>query len=107
MDAQKTSLTADEARAKIVELCERTAPLRLQYLEQARVVQALSLHYHKERLKEAFPGAVFEERPLIVELDARETPKSLDVKLEQLKQNGATPKHIIFDYQTYKYFVFL
>lgn len=86
--------TSDELRHKILEQFEQFKPHLKSYHDYAERIAALSLEYHTARIGETLPVPI-EEGTLICSLDARETPKSLDVKLEQLA--SVTVRRIIFD----------
>ena len=100
-------MTADEARSKIIEQFTKFEPHLTAYAEYAQRIAALSLEYHNARLKDTFKVPI-EEGTLIVALDARETPKSLDTKLAQISQTpAATVRRIVFDRVKSTYYLFI
>jgi hypothetical protein len=99
------SLTADEIRSKLVEQFEQFKPHLTGYHEYAERCIALSLEYHAARFKEECPDLALEEMTLVASFDARETPKSLDAKLAQLK--GTEIRRLVFDRAKATYFLFV
>jgi len=100
-------LTADDIRAKIVEQFSLFQPHMTAYHEYAERVAALSVQYHNCRLSEVL-GVPIEEEILLATLDARETPKNLDMKLAQFSQIPDTKiKRIVFDRVKATYYLFI
>lgn len=89
------TFSSDEIRTKLVEQFEKFKPTLQSYHDYAEQTVALGLEYHLARFREVFPQNPVEELTLAATFDARETPKSLDVKLAQL--GGVPVKRIIFD----------
>lgn len=89
-------MTTDEIRARMVAQFELCKPGIAAYQDYAERMSALSLEYHKAKLKEVFPSAEFVEAPVILSLNVCQTPKSLDAALEKLADNVAI-KRVIFD----------
>jgi hypothetical protein len=87
-----------------VSLYDEFKPHLASYAEYAERASALSLEYHNKRIGEMFNPPI-EEGTLATTLDARETPKSLDVKLEQLAELPI--KRIIFDRVKHQYHLFV
>jgi len=96
-------MNSDEIRHKLVENFEAASPVLNSYYEYAQRAAALSEEYHAARLSEAFQVGV-EPMILVAELDARETPKSLDKRMMELGQ--APIKKIIFDQSKFRYYLF-
>jgi hypothetical protein len=86
--------SADEIRHALTEAFKKFEPQLLAYHDYAEQVGALGLEYHRVRISETFQVPI-EEGVLAATLDCRATPKSLDLKLEQLKE--VTIKRVIFD----------
>ncbi len=104
--ANPPPMTADDIRHKILEQFTHFQPHIAAYHEYAERIASLSVEYHNKRLRQVV-GDV-EEGTLLVTLDARETPKSLDAKLDQLKQmRDIKIKHIIFDRVKAIYYLFI
>ena len=97
-------LTADDIRGKIVELFDKCKPQLSAYHDYAQQATALAEEYHAARFAELFPGVPFEELTLVVSLNARETPKSLDNKLAQIAEISL--KRIVFDRVKSTYLLF-
>lgn len=90
--------SADDLRSDIVRLYEQTKPTLQAYQHYAESVAALSLEYHFARIKDRISrvqAVHVEELVLAATLNARETPKMLDTKLEYLETLPL--KRIIFD----------
>ena len=97
-------LTADEIRSKILEQYELFKPNVAAYHDYAERITALAIEYHAVKLKGISP--VLEELVLFASLDARETPKSLDIKLEQILDSGVAIRRVIFDRSKHIYHLF-
>lgn len=91
---ETNTLNADELRRRILEKFEQFKPHVTAYQEYATQVHALALEYHLARLEEKAPLV---ELTLLGTLPSHETPKSLDVKLDQLAENGVVIRQVIFD----------
>lgn len=99
--------SADEIRSKIVEQFTMFQPSMAAYHEYAARIAALSVEYHNTRIAEVL-NVPIEEAVLLVTLDARETPKSLDEKLTQIaKVPGTKVKRVIFDRTKGHYHLFI
>lgn len=100
--------TSEQCRSAMVEQYEGFKPQVAAYAEYATRIAALSEEFHRLRLREAFSAAttLHEEGTLIATIDARETPKSLDVKLAELSSAGVKPGMIIFDRIGNKFYLF-
>jgi hypothetical protein len=99
------TFTSDEIRRKLVEQFEKFKPTLQSYHDYAEQTVALGLEYHLARLGEVFPKTPVEELTLAATFDARETPKSLDVKLAQL--GGVPVKRVVFDRTKSTFYLFV
>lgn len=98
-------MSASDTRAKIVQVCEESKPLWKQVHEHSAAVAALSLEYHRESLREAL-GIEMRSGMLVATLDIRNSPKSLDTTIGQLKMSGVTGLEAIHDLQSGQVFLF-
>lgn len=96
-------MNADELRAKIIETYDKFKPSLEAYYDYAQRTAALSEEYHAARLSEVCKVPI-EQETLLASLDARETPKSLDVFLAT---TTGQVKRIIFDRANSKYHIFI
>lgn len=97
--------TADEARERIVDLFVANQSNLEGYYAYARQAAALAQEYHALRFKESF-GSVMSEHTLITTCDSRESPKTLDRKMDELHQAGIKIRKIIFDRPKATYYLF-
>ncbi len=88
----------------MTEIFREQRPLFEAYRDYGERMQALSIEYHRKRLAETF-GLVPEEAPIAIELDACQSPKSLDQALQQL--GGMTIKRVQFDPIKKRFFLIL
>lgn len=86
---------ADALRSRLVELFENSKTILASFYQYSQTAAALAEEYHEARLRETYPGVVFEELTLACSLDARETPATLDKKLAEL--SGVTIKKVVYD----------
>lgn len=98
-------MNASETRQKITELCDTARPMWLQVHEHSSKLAALSVEYHRQSLAEIL-GVVMTDGALIATLDIRNTPKTLDKSLAELKLSGLTGLKAIHDLQEGKIYVF-
>jgi hypothetical protein len=103
--AVELPLTADGIRSKLVENFQQFRPALEAYHDYAQRASALAVEYHAARFKEACPQVAVEELSLILTLDCRETPTSLDNKLAQI--SNVNIKRIIFDRAHSAYHLFV
>lgn len=102
-----TPLTADEVRNRLMDQFNLFKPHLQAYADYAERIAALSLEYHGLRLSE-FLGDSIEVGTLVATLDARETPKSLDTKLAQLREvPDFKIGRVIFDQAKGVYYLFI
>lgn len=104
--ATAVPMTADEIRSKIVEQFTTFQPHMKAYADYAERIAALSLEYHDSRLASVL-GVPIEVGVLMIALDARETPKSLDEKLAQIEKLETPVRRIIFDRAKATYYLFM
>ena len=104
--ANPPPMTADEIRHKIVEQFEIFEPHLKGYHEYAERISALTIEYHNLCLSGQLDVPI-ELFTLMATLDVRETPKSLDTKLAQLKTLSVKVKRIIFDHAKGIYYLFI
>lgn len=99
-------MNADEIRSKLVDLYKKVEPHAKEMATYSQEAAALTEEYHKERLTETFPEALFFELTPVVSLNARETPTSLDKKLIELTGSGAKIPLIIHDRFNHQYHIY-
>lgn len=99
--ATPAPLSADELRAKLVDIFKRFKPALDQYYDYARQVTALSEEYHRARLSAAGP---IQERVLLAKLDSRETPATLDRVLAEV--DPASLGLVVYDRKNAAYYLF-
>lgn len=101
------AMNSDDVRTKIIDKAAEFMPQMAAYHEAAAQLAALSVHYHELKFSETF-GVPIEEAVLLITLDARETPKSLDEKLIEIaKLQDVKVRRIIFDRAKGHYSLFI
>ena len=95
-------MTADEIRSRLVRLYEEGKPVLKQYAVYAQSAMALAEEYHLARLSAICQPS---EETLVLTLDARETPASLDRQLADIP-GDVTVKRIIYDRANHKFHLF-
>lgn len=88
---------SDDVRRRLAALYDEARPQIEAFATYAQNAAALNMELHKARLAELFPAAPVQEMAVLLVLDARETPASLDAHLSQIQLSGRTPKAIVFD----------
>lgn len=99
-----TTVPHQEAKKQMTEIYDKNRGLFKQLHDYGEQVRALSLELHVGRLQEEF--ALVEEMILLTTLDVRETPPSLEISIQKLKEAGATVDRIVFSRPEGKFFVF-
>lgn len=100
-----TPISADSLRSRLVELFHNSQPTLAAFYQYSQTAAALAEEYHEARLRENYPGVVFEELTLAATLDARETPATLDKKLAELQ--GVGIRKVVYDRVKTSYYLYV
>lgn len=101
-------LTTEQLLKQIKEMYEVHKPIRMQFLDIAQKTLCLNEEYHFKRVREGL-GVDVTEEILLLTLDIRETPASLNKVLAEFAPGGvpAVPlSHVTFDRKEGKIYVF-
>lgn len=98
-------MPAADTRKKIAEHLEAQKPLWQEIHAKSAELAALSVEYHKQSLQEQLSVTV-EDGLVVAVLDIRQTPKSLDTTVSQIKMSGATGLRAFHDLKEGKIYVF-
>jgi hypothetical protein len=99
-----TTVPFEEARKKITDIYNQHRGLLKQVHDYGEQVRALSLELHIDRLQQEF--CLIEEDVLLMTLDVRESPPSLDKSIQQIKGAEVEVHRIIFSRPEGKFYVF-
>lgn len=97
-------MNADLLKSEILELVQKSAPIRAQMVEAAARLLDLSIKYHHEFLAQKF--GLVTDTLLLLTIPVQNVPSKTEAEIDVLIKKGCKITNVLFDMERNAFFVF-